>query len=464
VARPIQDVRIWEIQDRRRRVNATMPWVVRWKVDGAERSRAFRTKAEADHVRSQLLVAARTGEQFDRPTGEPASWQTGSNDRRTDSWAREWLAEQWPEWQPRTRSSAIEALARFVPLVRRSNAPHPPEDLRTYLTRALSPDADVDPEHRCEKWLRRWCLPLGELDRELMARVERQLVTSLKGQPLSASVASRYRKVAHACLRRAVDLGIIDVDPWPPAPKGRSRRKAARQRRAVDVRVLPNPVTMAATIEAIRTYQRGSRTYQLMTAVAYYAGLRPSEVVMLRPRALHLPGSGWGRIDVMEADIDWDESGEPKSGERSVPIPPRLVAMLRTWIDEFRPDKDDLIFRTRNDRRPTPSNWSRALKRALSTVGHRPLRVYDCRHAAATTWLQAGVPLGEVARRLGHSVETLVSTYVGALQGDEQVANERIEAIIEAGRRALQETSGAKDRAKRPKLNARPSQNAFHER
>jgi len=28
--------------------------------------------------------------------------------------------------------------------------------------------------------------------------------------------------------------------------------------------------------------------YQVITAVAYYAGLRPSEVVMLRPRALHL--------------------------------------------------------------------------------------------------------------------------------------------------------------------------------
>jgi hypothetical protein len=46
-----------------------------------------------------------------------------------------------------------------------------------------------------------------------------------------------------------------------------------------------------------------------------------------------------------------------------------------------------------------------------------PMRIYDCRHAAATTWLRAGVPLGEVARRLGHSVETLVSTYVGALDG-----------------------------------------------
>jgi integrase len=58
------------------------------------------------------------------------------------------------------------------------------------------------------------------------------------------------------------------------------------------------------------------------------------------------------------------------------------------------------------------------------------MRIYDCRHAAATTWLRAGVPLGEVAKRMGHSVETLVSTYVGALAGDEALANERIEAAL----------------------------------
>jgi len=38
--------------------------------------------------------------------------------------------------------------------------------------------------------------------------------------------------------------------------------------------------------------------------------------------------------------------------------------------------------------------------------------------------------MGEVARRLGHSVEGLVSTYVGALHGDDLTANRQIEAIL----------------------------------
>lgn len=90
------------------------------------------------------------------------------------------------------------------------------------------------------------------------------------------------------------------------------------------------------------------------------------------------------------------------------------------------------MFRTRGGQRPAPSNWGRAWKRAQRAVGLEPLRLYDCRHAAATTWLRAGVPLGDVARRMGHSVETLVSTYVGALDGDEEIANARIDAVLAA--------------------------------
>ena len=153
---------------------------------------------------------------------------------------------------------------------------------------------------------------------------------------------------------------------------------------------------------------------------------------MLRLRALSLPASGWGRVDVTEADISFDEPGEPKTGPRSVPIPPVLVAILRQWIEENQfIVADDLLFRTRNGRRPTASNWSRSWHRALAAVGQDPLRVYDCRHAAATTWLRAGVPLAETARRLGHSVETLVSTYVGALDDEEQIGNQRIESLLD---------------------------------
>ena len=241
---------------------------------------------------------------------------------------------------------------------------------------------------------------------------------------------NRIPIVARASIQAAINAGAVPADAWPQRSKTRARRKVARTRK-VDVRTLPGPAVMAAAIDAIVTQQPGSKTYRVMTAVAFYAGLRPSEVVMLRVRSCELPTEGWGRLEVTEADLSFDEPGEPKTGPRSVPIPPVLVTMLREWTEQntlTAPDR--LLFRTRNDTMPNGSNWARAWHRALESVGQKPMRVYDCRHAAATTWLRAGMPLAETARRLGHSVETLVSTYVGALDDEEHIANQRVDTIL----------------------------------
>ena len=46
---------------------------------------------------------------------------------------------------------------------------------------------------------------------------------------------------------------------------------------------------------------------------------------MLRSRALHLPTSGWGRIDVVGADVDFDEPGD-RCGCLAVPDEERRSA------------------------------------------------------------------------------------------------------------------------------------------
>ena len=40
------------------------------------------------------------------------------------------------------------------------------------------------------------------------------------GGPLAPATALRYRKAARVCIRRAVDLEVIDRDPWPPLMRG----------------------------------------------------------------------------------------------------------------------------------------------------------------------------------------------------------------------------------------------------
>lgn len=428
---PIQRVKIYAVQCRRGHDRVKLPFVVRHSVDGRERSRSFRTKGEADRYRTELFKAQSVGDRFDADSGLPMSWHPPLADLGIHAWVRRWLEEQWPEWAPRTRNANVEAFARFTTIAVKESAVVPP-GLRTYLHRSLVPGADkdvLDPD--MERWLDRWCLTLGELDKAAVAQIARRLTLKLDGEPLAASTANRFRTNAHACVLAAVEIGAIPADPWPTRSASRARRKVARTTRAVDIHSLPNPATMRKAIAAIETRQAGSLVYREMTSVAYYAGLRPSEVIMLRVRSLTLPAKGWGRIDVTEADIDWDQPGEPKTGRRSVPIPPVLVVSLRAWLDSNDLTAPDaLLFRTRSGTRPGGANWNRAWKRALAAIGHRPLRVYDCRHAAATTWLRAGVSLGETARRLGHSVDTLVAVYVGALEGDEPISNKRIERAL----------------------------------
>lgn len=64
-------VNIWKTKTHKgKRVTA---YYVRWSVDGKERHRAFRNKAQADSFRAELTTAARKGEAFDTSTGLPIS-------------------------------------------------------------------------------------------------------------------------------------------------------------------------------------------------------------------------------------------------------------------------------------------------------------------------------------------------------------------------------------------------------
>ena len=263
----MQTVKIYGVQDRRSNAQSKLPWVVRYTIDGRHRSKSFRTRIEADRYRGTLLQAVQDGGRFDETTGEPEAWQTPLADLRVHEWCRRWLGEQWQEWQPRTRASATEALARFV-TVAVERGSKTPDGLRVYLYMALAPGADSGLDVQFERWMARHCLTLADLDRDRIADIDRKLGLKLDGSPLAANTANRIRIVARASVQSAIDAGAVAVDAWPQRSKTRARRKVARTRRSVDVRTLPGPAVMAAAIDAIVTQQPASKTYRVMTAVA----------------------------------------------------------------------------------------------------------------------------------------------------------------------------------------------------
>ncbi len=67
---------------------------------------------------------------------------------------------------------------------------------------------------------------------------------------------------------------------------------------------------------------------------------------------------------------------------------------------------------------------------AASPLAARP---YDLRHAAVSTWLNAGVPATQVAEWAGHSVHVLLRVYAKCILGQEEAARRRIDAALRDG-------------------------------
>ena len=57
-------------------------------------------------------------------------------------------------------------------------------------------------------------------------------------------------------------------------------------------------------------------------------------------------------------------------------------------------------------------------------------RPYDLRHAAVSTWLNAGVPAPQVAEWAGHGVDVLLRIYAKCIEGQQAAARKRISAAL----------------------------------
>lgn len=450
---PAPKVVIYRVRDRRKTRPTANPFVLDWRVEGRQRTRAFPTKLAAEEFRSELYAALVAHERFDPVTGLPVSWHRPDTPTLY-AWCREWLAAEWATWSPRTRIAAVEALAYVVPVALHRAAPalgaRDARALRAYLTTVLPPAAkgrpvDVFGEpyapvrvERFEKFLAEFSPSLDELDRRLLADAEARLAVRADGSPRGSSLA-RYVKIGRQCLERAVELELIGANPWPPRPKGHAHRKAVKKAAGrgagprIDVETLPSVAEFVALAEAMVSHQPASRQYRVMCETMFYGGLRPSEVVDLRVEDCRFPAEpgGFGELHVRRAFVGLEEPGDPKTGNRRVQIPPVLVEALGAHL-ERNAIEEGFLFRTRTGSRPTGSNWDRILHRACAKVGLRPLCPYDLRHACATNWLNAGVSPGDCAARLGHSVETLHRHYVGVLTGDVAANNARIAAFLAA--------------------------------
>jgi integrase len=318
-------------------------------------------------------------------------------------------------------------------------------------------------------WLERASVPVVELDSaETVRRVLDGLCVRLDGKPAAASTVRRKRVIFYNAIGYAVERGLLDANPID-----RLQWTAPEVAQAIDRRVVANPAQVAALLEAVHSF--GNRADRLVAffGCLYYAGTRPSEAADLRRADCVLPGRclecgadlpdvtvptpadcrhekieyRWGRITLAEtaprAGSHWTDDGQPnerrglkhraRKETRPVPIPPQLVALLHKHVERYDTAPDGRLFRGLHGGPLSESVYDRWWKlsrvqaltpaQVSSPLARRP---YDLRHAAASLWLNAGVPPTEVARRLGHSVAVLLKVYANCIDGGEDGVNDRI--------------------------------------
>ncbi|MFI8400919.1 tyrosine-type recombinase/integrase [Streptomyces sp. NPDC085463] len=454
------DVRVWKVSQVR---SKKAPYQLRWKVAGRVKTASFATVTLAESRRSELWQAMRKGEAFDVETGltefELRAAAAKKNQRPDPPWwefSREYMASRWRTAAAKTREGLADSLATVaLAMVEAGKKAPEPEEIRLAMRWAVVPaHHEEDPPYELRaacQWLQHRSLRLSALtDPKVVRDVQYRLSFKLDDTPAAGETYKRRRRGFNTAMEYAIECGYLEENPLHGL-----KRSGPMKGDVVDPRVLVNPIQGAELLTAVSyvgsvNRNRGRRLVAFF-ACQLYAAMRPAEAVGLREKDCHLPDTGWGTLTLREtrpvSGKRWTDSGErhdkrglksrgPKA-DRPVPIPPILVTMLRAHIAEFGTAQDGRLFANeRGGVLGTSSYWrvwheARPLalppSKVESPLAHRP---YDLRHTCLTNWLNAGVPVAEVARRAGNSPEVVHRRYEGCIDGHEDLNNRRIEGSM----------------------------------
>lgn len=456
------DVRIWKIREHESKsttaANSKKPkktYSLRWVVAGRVLSESFPNSALAESFRAELVTAARKGEAFDTVTGLPVSKHRDS--QSGVSWyqhAIDYAGMKWPSAAAKSRVGIAETLTAVTIALLRADVGGRPDTktmrdaLYGWAFNFSRSEADRPASvNDALTWIEHASQPLTDL---LVASITRgaldAIALRLDGKTAAAKTISRKRAVFYNALSYAVELERLEVNPI-----GRVQWHTPKTVQTVDRRVVVNPTQARALLRSVGRMGASGERLEVLFALIYFAALRPAEALDLREVDCDLPETGWGEATLVRSrprvGSSWTDSGQARDerglkhraiGEvRHVPLCPELVALIRRHLIRFGTAPDGRIVATAQGDMVSDSwygrVWTFARTMALSEAqAASPLaqRPYDLRHAAVSTWLNAGVPPTQVAEWAGHTVEVLLKVYAKCLDGQEGRAKRLIEKAL----------------------------------
>ena len=433
------DVRVWSIETYQGKRRPT--YRVLWKVYGRRWKESFSGYKLAESFRSDLLAAVARGEGFDTDTGRPVSMKRAMLDCSWYSHACAFADMKWPNVAPNSRRTHAEALTALTMNLLVGDRGHPDAKLlRSALTRwgfnTIRRDDDGCPAdiRAALSWVERHTHSMRDFDQPAVVRAALNgLTRRLDGQPMSAVVVSRRKRIFNTVMEYAVERDVVSANIIPTL-----KWRVPRPTHVVDKRRVVNPLQARTLLEAVRRQSNGPRLVAYFGCI-YYAAMRPEEVSALLKSNLALPERGWGELHLDRAEShagrEWTDSGTNRQrrqlkqreldDSRSVPCPPELTALLHEHLKIFGTSPDGHLFVGERNKIEMPKQtvnrtWQAARRETFTSeveatsLGRTP---YDLRHAAVSTLLNAGVPPTVVAEIAGQSVEVLLKIYAKCLSG-----------------------------------------------
>jgi len=298
------DVRIWDIRAIKRPTKTT--YKVRWVVAGREFSKTYAAKALADSRRSELLAAQRRGEAFDCHNGLPESEVRSQPTSVT--WyqnAIEFMDTVWHSLEPGSRRKLAEALATVTLAL--TEPPIDPLDHAfcfrwlvcwSFNSRARVSTIPADEDAAAAiTWIADHSVPMSALNDPKMARrAYNSTTTDQFGKPFAVNTYRNKKKGLSGAVNYAIEMGRLDTNPLERISTNPPRRNTT-----VDRRVVVNPPQARSLIEAVRDHGATGSRLAAFFALLYFAGLRPSEALVLRRSDCVPPARGWGELCFAES-------------------------------------------------------------------------------------------------------------------------------------------------------------------
>jgi site-specific recombinase XerC len=449
------DVRIHGLEKRRNSKGAVTSYRLSWKVNGELWKESFRSVAQADAFRSELMTAARRGEAFSISTGRPVSWAKQEPALTWYTFTLAYADMKWPYASPNHRRGIAEALTDATEAVLTAESPYSRDTVRealrwSYSTRIRDNAEPPDRLAQTVKWLEHNTVQMADFtERRTAAGHARAMLARISqtkdGTPAAPNTANRKRMVIGNAMEYAIEIDVLAANPLKTV-----RWTKPRTLTTVDPRVVINGEQARRFLAAVEAHSERGKRMKAFFGSMYHAGLRPEEGVDLRiDNLVHLPEEPgrWGDMRLTNSEprsgSRWTNSGKPRERRalkhradgdtRHVPIHPDLVLMLREHLAAYGTGPGGRIFIGPRGGILTDRAYlkvfheSRAVALTPEEAASPLLDVpYALRHAAVSTWLRTAGDPARVAEWAGHSVAVLLRVYAKCIHGMENEVLSRI--------------------------------------